>query len=190
MPLYFSQHGGDKVEDEDLKKLQALASLPTDVALRDEDRAHLKGIVEAALKKKTNTDAVKALSDQAHVHRQGTKSSDALEARDLDPAQASLNLQLALSRLVADTEAQEFARLQGQQFQEMFNLTNDQMLTLCRLAVDIGAYKDTDDLEGYMKTFGSLDPVIKSLSPGAVERLGLGGAGGDLCIATCSCCCP
>ena len=62
------------------------------------------------------------------------------------------------------------------------------MLTLCRLAVDVGAYKDTSDLNTFLNTFSNLDPVTKSLSPDALSKLGL--STGESIIGSCSCCCP
>ena len=69
-----------------------------------------------------------------------------LEELNPDPEPADLNMQLALTRLVADADEQELARLKGKEFQTKYNLTNNQMFTLCRLAVQIGFYKDTADL--------------------------------------------
>jgi hypothetical protein len=164
-----------------LKKLEALASLPPEFELHPDDVEALQDVVETAVGQGAGTlERVKDIAAAA---------GENLERLDPDPAQARLNLQLALSQLVSDRNVQELARTQGRQFQIYYNLTNDQMLTLCRLAVDAGAYQNTDDLNAYLDAFKDLDPTIKSLSPGALEKLGLGNLGDGL-IGSCSCCCP
>ena len=166
----------------DLKRLEALAGLPPELDISDSHKNTLAAAVNAALAASAGAlDQVQTIVANAGPN---------LELPEPDPAQARLNLQLALNRLVSDEDAQTLARTKGIEFQRLYNLTNDQMLTLCRLAVDVGAYQKTTDLNQYMDAFSSLDPAIKSLSPGALKRLGLGSTDIDGLIGSCSCCCP
>jgi hypothetical protein len=112
----------------------------------------------------------------------------AVEVPKADPAQRELNLQLALTRLVQSPEEQRLAQLDGEKFQLKYNLSNEQMWTLCRLAVELGMYEDTDDMKDLLSTIDELDQVVMSLSPDAIKRLGLSK---DLVlVGSCSCCCP
>jgi hypothetical protein len=167
---------------QDLAKIEALAGLHPNLDIDPNQQAALATTVSNAFNANPN-----ALAQvQAIVAAAGSN----LEVPDPDPAQARLNLQLALNRLVSDEDAQTMARTDGKGFQILYNLTNDQMLTLCRLAVDVGAYQKTSDLNAYMDAFNGLDPAIKSLSPGALQKLGLPNSLGDGLIGSCSCCCP
>jgi hypothetical protein len=179
-PVYMNS--ATDVPPDQLRKLEALASLPSELGIEAGNKSTLKATVEGAL---AECAAVVA-QVQDIVNRAGPN----LEVPDPDPAQARLNLQLALNRLVGDEATQVLARTDGKAFQTLYNLTNDQMLTLCRLAVDVGAYQKTDDLNEYMTKFNKLSSVVKSLSPGTLKKLGLGTDDLDGLIGSCSCCCP
>jgi hypothetical protein len=56
--------------------------------------------------------------------------------------------------------------------------------------VDVGAYNNTQDLNDYMDKFSALPGPIKSLSPGALQKLGIASQVTDGIIGSCSCCCP
>lgn len=197
---YFLTEVALEAEREKLKRLQSLAHLPRDLEIAENDKRALLPVVEQAFKNSKNRSALDKIRDILARHPapppQGapppTKTSATapqLELREPDPEQSSLNMQFALSRLVVDEDVQDFARRDGRGFQIQYNLNNDQMLTLCRMAVDLEIYKDTKDLNEYMTEFKKLDPVLKSLSPGVVGKLGLTG-GDDGIIGSCSCCCP
>jgi hypothetical protein len=115
-----------------------------------------------------------------------------LEEVNPDPEPAELNMQLALTRLVTDVDEQEMARLDGKAFQTKYNLTNKQMFTLCRLAVQLGFYKDTADLREYLDIYSAMSPEVHALTPDAIKRLDLQGTPlADMSIiGSCSCSCP
>jgi hypothetical protein len=100
---------------------------------------------------------------------------------------ADRNMQLALTRLVNDDDEQELARTNGKAFQIKYDLSNDQMFTLCRLAIQIGFYEDTKDLEDYLKVYAKLSDQVKGLTPAKARQL-LGGDGDP--AGSCSCSCP
>ena len=112
-----------------------------------------------------------------------------LEALDPNPDQTSLNIQLALTRLVNSPEEQNLARTDGVAFQRKYNLNNDQMWTLCRIALEVGFYQDTNDLHEYLRLFNGMDDELKYLSPDAAEALDLQGPESGI-VGSCSCCCP
>ena len=112
-----------------------------------------------------------------------------LEELDPNPDQTSLNIQLALTRLVNSPEEQHLARTDGVAFQRKYNLNNDQMWTLCRIALEVGFYKDTHDLDEYLRLFKGMDDELKYLSPDAAEALDMKGPESGI-VGSCSCCCP
>lgn len=180
-----------KVMQAKLAKLEALASLSGQFAIDGTEKRALAETVSAALRKgEKKLGRLKALVDTSKRNLLIPEKKKELEELEEDPAQARLNLQLALDRLVSDESVQTLARTDGIKFQTRYNLTNDQMLTLCRLAVDVGAYKNTADLNEYMDAFKDLDPTLKGLSPGALAKLGIPATETDGLIGSCSCCCP
>jgi hypothetical protein len=195
LPFFISQSDSNKATKEQLARLQALAHLPKSLNLGDHDKTELSRLVTEAIYEPDNQAALKKIEGilqrfPAPSVNKTVPQPPQLEERDPDPEQANLNLQLALTALVNDVDMQDFARLHGRDFQQRFNLTNDQMLTLCRLAIDVGAYKITEDLENFIEAFGNLDPVIKTLSPGALDKLGIDTLPGGNIMGSCSCCCP
>lgn len=114
-----------------------------------------------------------------------------LEKRNEDPEPGDLNMQLALTRLVSDDGEQELARTNGEAFQIKYNLTNEQMFTLCRLAVQIGFYQDTSDLDSYLKKYAQMNKGLRALTPDSARSLGLTEEEmSAVLIGSCSCSCP
>lgn len=175
-PRYAIKESENKRKD--IEQIEALASLPASVGIPDSERERLREVVNksvAAVQSQTIAPPVEAAK---------------VEKLEPDPDQSRLNFQLALSRLVNDEEVQKQARLDGKAFQARFNLTNDQMLTLCRLAIDAGIYKDTEDLNKFLDRFQHFPAILKSLSPGAKARLNLDLSDDLAIVGSCSCCCP
>jgi hypothetical protein len=132
----------------------------------------------------------KALLDDIRDKLENPRSGEVEEIK-VDPEQLELNMQFALTRLIQNPEDQKQARVDGKAFQLKYNLTNDQMWTLCRIAVEVGAYERTDDLENLLLKISGLDPVLLALSPDALRRISLSKEELDLVlVGSCSCCCP
>jgi hypothetical protein len=108
-----------------------------------------------------------------------------------DPDPGELNMQLALTRLVADEKERTHARLHGKAFQVKYNLSNEQMFTLCRLAVEIGFYQNTNDLKEYLEEYAKLSPALRALTPDSGALIGLNDKEvTKAIIGSCSCSCP
>jgi len=169
-------------------QLRQLGNLPSDLPYPPpEEKALRANQVRAKLEE--TRDLVESLDQRVKYH---AASGIELEQENTDPEPNELNMQLALTRLVADNEERTMARRNGKDFQKKYNLTNNQMFTLCRLAVQIGFYKNTDDLREYLDLYATMSPELRALAPDAIERLNLGGD--DLAnksiIGSCSCSCP
>lgn len=124
------------------------------------------------------------LAEIAAINGKNKKGKPEEKKKLLDPADR--NMQLALTRLVNDDDEQELARKDGKAFQVKYDLSNDQMYTLCRLAIQIGFYKDTKDLEAYLNAYAKLPKNLRDFTPGNAG-LHLNGGGP---IGSCSCSCP
>lgn len=143
------------------------------------------------LKEQVRERSNKAPTKEKLVKIRNALGMPSVEQVKADPEQLELNMQLALTRLVSSSTEQEHARKDGRSFQLKYNLTNEQMWTLCRIAVEVGAYERTDDLENLLSEISGLDPVLMTLSPNALKRLGFDDGVFDMALAgSCSCCCP
>ena len=111
-----------------------------------------------------------------------------LEQLKVNPEPSELNLQLALTRLVLSEDEQQRARQDGAAFQLKYNLTNDQMWTLCRIAIEVGIFENTADLQNVLVAIKDLDPTLLALSPDALKRLNIDPS--LVLVGSCSCCCP
>jgi hypothetical protein len=127
--------------------------------------------------------------DQLRLAVIGSKKAKNLEQKKLQPDPGDLNMQLALTRLVTDSDEQDLARKDGLAFQTKYNLSNNQMFTLCRLAVQIGFYKNTEDLNKYLGIYAGMSEAVRALTPDSAKRLGLDTGIGGI-IGSCSCSCP
>jgi hypothetical protein len=159
-------------------KIKQIGNLPSGVNYPPEkELKHLKSQVEALVK--NSPAGVRIISGE-----------NGPEQEKLTHEAGELNMQLALTRLVTDPDEQQLARLHGEAFQTKYNLSNDQMFTLCRLAIQIGFYEDTKDLEESLSTFARMSPAVKALTPEAAKRLGLKLGAGGAVAGSCSCSCP
>lgn len=162
------------------KQLETLAVLAHKQNLSDGEATKLKAEIDKnTQKQKDRIDRIKKLEKKA-------------EQGEDDPDQLELNMQLALTRLVQSPAEQQQARTDGVKFQRKYNLTNEQMWTLCRIALDAGVLKETPDLTTLLSEIDELDPVTLALSPDALERLYPGDTNKqrEHLVGSCSSCCP
>ena len=167
-------------------ELKPLAHLPKKLGYPDQAK---KDVLAARVREVLKADA-KIITDLEKKLGAHTAAGGVEKIND-DPDPGELNMQLALTRLVADEQERNHARLHGKDFQIKYNLSNEQMFTLCRLAIEIGFYQNTKDLQDYLVEYAKLSPALRALTPDSGVLIGLNKEEvNKSIIGSCSCSCP